>query len=258
MRAKFGVSRRAPVRWTFGLLTGALLLTMPAISAGQALGGEGESCRARADCEEGLRCIEQVCVAPESADEEVTADVESAADENADNESSPLDDGAEGDSDWADFELEGPHFFAGISIGPGVSGNWFYGGGVAVEGAMIFSIQMGVLFGRTELSIEISPMTWVQDFDADPMFSLLVSVGGLIPLGDANVYWPLRFGLGLSAVNTWNDEVFMQGRLDLIGIVYRWGHLLFEVDLPSIRFHSEFQHLGIWGWMFNLSVSYVI
>ena len=62
----------------------------------------------------------------------------------------------------------------------------------------------------------------------------------------------------VSIVNTWNDEVFMQGRLDLIGIVYRWGHLLFEVDLPSIRFHSVFQHLGIWGWMFNLSVSYVI
>jgi len=87
---------------------------------------------------------------------------------------------------------------------------------------------------------------------------LLVSIGGLVQLGDADVYWPLRFGLGLSAVNTWNDEVFMQGRLDLIGIVYKWGHLLFEIDLPSIRFHSDLRNLGIWGWMFNLSVTYVI
>lgn len=251
-------SREVSAHRTIGLLTGLLLLSLPGVARAQALGTQDESCRARADCEEGLRCIDQVCVAQESVEEPSGSAGRDRAAEDAEEVSDQEESEAEGEGGWSDFELQGPHFFAGISIGPGASGYWPYGGGVAVDAAMIFSIQLGVLFGRTELSLEISPMTWVQDFDADPIFSMLVSIGGLVQLGDADVYWPLRFGLGLSAVNTWNDEVFMQGRLDLIGIVYKWGHLLFEVDLPSIRFHSEFQHLGIWGWMFNLSVTYVI
>jgi hypothetical protein len=46
--------------------------------------------------------------------------------------------------------------------------------------------------------------------------------------------------------------------LDLIGLAYRWGHLLFEISLPSVRFQTEFERIGIWGWVFNLGVSYVI
>jgi hypothetical protein len=236
----------------------ALLLgfswSAPGIASAQALGGAGESCRARADCEPDLRCIHQVCVATE--DEAGQAVLDETAAENAVGDDGGVERVA--GRRWSDFELEGTHFFAGIVIGPGASGYWPYGGGVEVDGALLFSIVGGVLFGRTELSLEISPMTWVPDFDADPIFSLLVSVGGLVRLGSSDASWPLRFGLGLSAVNTWNDEVFMQGRLDLIGIVYRWGHLLFELDLPSIRFHSELERLGIWGWMFNIGVSYVI
>lgn len=163
-----------------------------------------------------------------------------------------------GSARWSDFELEGNHFFAGLVLGPGASGWWPYGGWAGIEGAFFFGLRAGVMFGHTELSVELAPVTWVADFDADPMLSLLVSIGGVVRLGDSDVFWPLRFGLGLTAVNTLNDEVFMQGRLDLLGLVYQWGHLLFEIDLPSIRFHSDLHSWGIWGWMFNLGVTYVI
>ena len=76
-------------------------------------------------------------------------------------------------------------------------------------------------------------------------------------IGD-QVYWPLRFGIGLSAVNTYNDQTLMQGRLDLLGVAFQYGHLLFEVSLPSVRFHSEFDQYGLWGWLFNISGAYVI
>ena len=127
-----------------------------------------------------------------------------------------------------------------------------------VEGLKVhFPIRGGLLLNRAELSVELAPVTWVQDFDLDPNLSFLVNIGGLLPLGE-NVYWPLRFGLGLAAVNMPYDEVYALGRLDLIGLCYQWGHLLFEINLPSVRFSSEFYRLGIWGWLFNLSASYVI
>jgi len=72
------------------------------------------------------------------------------------------------------------------------------------------------------------------------------------------VSWPLRFGLGLAALELPVTPVHMQGRLDLIGLVYQHGHLLFELDLPSIRFCSEFRTVGIWAWLFTISITYVV
>jgi hypothetical protein len=164
---------------------------------------------------------------------------------------------------WADFTLGGTRFFGGITLAPGMTGYWNYGGPVDVEPAFFFALRLGVLFEKTELALEIAPKTWVWDLD-DPKrksFSLNASIGGLIRVAN-HAYWPIRFGLGLTAgdLETPNVQknVYMQGRIDLIGIVYQYGHLLFEVNLPSTRFHSEFQNIGIWAWLFNLSVSYVI
>ena len=161
---------------------------------------------------------------------------------------------------WEDFELDGTHPFVGLTIGPGASGWWPYAEKrVEVKPAFFFGLRGGVTFDQAELGFELAPVTWVPFFDQSPSLSFLVTIGGYPKLGEG-VYWPLRFGLGLSALNTPDpaDKALMQGRVDLIGLAFQYGHLLFEIDLPSTRFHSEFQHYGIWGWLCNVSVSYFI
>ena len=281
------------------------LLMAPQLARAQALGEAGESCRARSDCVEGLRCIENTCQessAPGCTDDseceggEVCSDgaCVGARDEEAAGgtaatgesagEASDGDETGEGDGDeeqdesagsgrWADFRLGGTHFIGGLTFAPGLTGFWPYGGDLPVWASFFFALKAGVLFNRTELSVELAPVTWVWDFDPRNntssrvlghsyegnlnSLSFLVNIGGYIRLAD-NVYWPFRFGLGLSAHELPLENVYMQGRLDLIGIVYHYGHLMFELNLPSIRFHSEFQNIGIWGWLFTLTISYVV
>jgi hypothetical protein len=162
-----------------------------------------------------------------------------------------------------DFPLEGIHFVGGLTFAPGMSGYWLYGGGPVVEASFMFGLRVGVLFDTIELAAELAPVTWFWHLDHEPMLTFHVSVGGLIQVA-GNVYWPMRFGLGLAAVNPPSmqpypqDDVFMLGRVDLIGLAYKYGHLLFEVSLPSVRFISEFRQLGVWGWMFNITISYII
>jgi hypothetical protein len=159
---------------------------------------------------------------------------------------------------WTDFELDGTHAFVGLTLGPGMSGWWPYAEKhVSVEPAFFFGVRGGATFDHAELGFELAPMTWVRSFEVDPSVSFLVTIGGFPELGE-HVYWPLRFGLGLSALNTPDGKVLMQGRVDLIGLAFQYGHLLFEIDLPSTRFHSEFANYGIWGWLCNVSVSYFV
>ena len=89
------------------------------------------------------------------------------------------------------------------------------------------------------------------------MLTFNVSVGGLVPVA-GDVFWPMRFGLGLAAVNSPTGEVYMLGRVDLIGLAYQVGHLLFEISLPSVRYSTEFRQLALWSWLFNISISYVV
>jgi len=221
------------------------LLVAPSLAGGEvALGGPGESCRARSDCEEPLRCIEQTCVEPETTPEP-----------EADAESSEATEG--GGTRWLDFELGGIHPFFGITVAPGMTGYWQNWGNLPVESAFLFALRAGVLFDTTELSVELAPATWVWRSGEKPMLTLNVAIGGLLRL-TRNLYWPLRFGLGFAAVNTPTDEVYMQGRLELVGLAYQLGHVIIEMSLPSIRFSSEFEHIGIWAWLFNVSFSYVI
>jgi hypothetical protein len=236
---------------------------VPAPAAAQPRGDIGESCRARSDCLEGLRCVEQVCqpactrsedcgtnqVCRQGRCVEVREGLPPPSEAKA-----PAPKGG-----WADFTLGGTHLFGGITLAPGMTGYWVYGGPVEVEPAFFFALRLGLLFDRTELALEIAPKTWVWDFD-DPQrssFSLNASIGGLIKVAK-HAYWPLRFGLGFTAGDLAIKDVYMQGRVDLVGIVYQYGHLLFEVNLPSTRFHSEFRNIGIWAWLFNLSITYVI
>lgn len=238
-----------------------LLLLLPCPARAQSRGGEGESCQARKDCQEGLRCYNEVCLAPKKPGCKQDADCGAG---HACRAGSCAGTGARARTNeasaggWTDFALEGTHFFGGVTFAPGMTGYWNYGGPVVVESAFFFAMRLGVLFDRTELALEIAPRTWLWDFDPSlSSFSLNVSIGGLLKLG-RRVYWPIRFGLGFSAGDLPIKDVYMQGRLDLIGLVFQHGHLLFEINLPSTRFSSELRHVGIWSWLFNVSVSYVI
>jgi hypothetical protein len=237
-----------------------LLLLLPALpTSAQPRGGVGESCRARSDCREGLRCLENVCRTPESGTCQEDADCGAGLVCRADR-CAPLPQPApaRGGSAWSEFQLAGTHFFAGLGFAPAMTGFWNYGGPVEVEPAFHFALRFGVLFDRTELALELAPGSWIWDFGPQrSSFAMNVSLGGLLPVS-GRAYWPLRFGLGLASGDLPLEDVYMQGRLDLIGLAFHYGHLLFEVNLPSTRFSTEFKHVGIWAWLFNLSITYVI
>lgn len=196
----------------------------------------GESCTSGSDCDEDATCHEGRCTPKDDAPAPATPGAEPA---------------------WADYSIDGTHGFVGVGLGPGASGFWTYKQKVIAKPEFLFALRGGLLFDRAEIGIELAPVTWVPDFEGKPILSFLVSVGGLPALGE-HVFWPLRFGLGLAGVNTPNDAVLMQGRVDLIGLAYQYGHLLFELDLPSTRFASDLKTYGIWSWVGNLAVSYLL
>ncbi len=158
---------------------------------------------------------------------------------------------------WMDFELEGVHAFAGVAGGAGVSGHWIYDHSFDTETAGLFTIRGGVLLGDVELAAELAPKTFWSEAGQPGMLTFNLSVGGLPELADS-VHWPLRFGVGLADPGNPNGDLWLMGRVDLIGIAYRLGHVIFELNLPSIRFQSDLEHFGIWGWVVNLGVTYVI
>jgi hypothetical protein len=232
---------------TIGLL--AALLSAPGVATGQALGAAGESCRARSDCAEGLRCVDNVCTVLPAEGETATAPSTGGA---TDEPVEPT--AAEGG--WADFELGGAHGFAGLALGPALTGGWYYGGSPAWDAGLLLAVRGGVLLDRMELALELAPVTLWWNFDVSPVLSFTVTIGGLVEVAP-HLYWPLRFGLGVTGVNVPHDDTYMQGRLDLVGLVYQYGHVLFELSLFSPRFSSEFHDFGLWTVPFTLSASYV-
>ena len=239
-----------------------LLGSVPERARAQELGEAGESCTKRNDCLSGLRCIEQRCVTAPACTSHSDCGVDSSCTDGVCTTTPSADPGSDEKApqsdEWDEFVLTGAHPFLGLAVGPAVGGWWlFRQEQLDINPAFFFGFRGGAYFGRAELAFELAPVTWLPDFDGDPNLSFLVSIGGLPKLGD-NVYWPLRFGLGLSALNLPDDQVFMQARLDLLGVAFQYGHLLFEVSLPSTRFHTDFDVHGVWGWVCAVSVSYVL
>lgn len=163
---------------------------------------------------------------------------------------------AETEPGWMDFELEGVHGFAGVALGPALMGDWYYGSSPTWHPGFLLALRGGVLFDHVELAAELAPVSMWWSFDAPSIFSFNLTIGGQLELAP-HVFWPLRFGLGATAVNLPHDEAAMQGRLDLIGLIYQAGHVEIELDLLSARFSSEFQHFGLWSAPFALAGSYV-
>jgi hypothetical protein len=241
------------------------------------LGGAGESCRARADCKSGLKCVEAAC-----QDELEGTTCQSSAEcgalrcianvctsglvptgggNSAQNANGP--DGP-GGSGWLDFEFgEGTHGFAGISMqgGPaeivGFGGN---SGSIGIEPSWAFDFYGGVLFGRFELAAHFSPVAYkAYDLVPDTQMALRVTAGGYIEMSDM-LSWVMRGGVGFAAVNTNlpNDDILPMVQADLIGLAIHVGHLNIEFSAPSFRlFVATDAEVMVMNWHFGPKLAYV-
>lgn len=214
------------------------------------LGGPGESCRARADCKRDLKCVAGVCTHEGEGqacgatkdcggglrciDRVCTSGVSPSTGKKADTEG--------GGADAGDF-LEGTHGYVGTSVGAG-GGVAFNSAGAEGGGAFHFNLRAGVLLGRLQLEIELSPVTQVF-FGATtlPVFQGNLAVGYLIPLSKT-VSWPLRVGVGggfYLASGATRGAFAVRG--DLIGVEVRLHdlpNLAIEATLPSFRYYTDF------------------
>jgi hypothetical protein len=147
-------------------------------------------------------------------------------------------------SEWIarDDELEeglsGVHFFLGLSAGAGLSIVSVNPDPAGVDGDFLAEIILGVTAGRFEWRLEVAPVSFVPAFSRAGGYSVMTTFGGLVHLGGP-VFWPLRAGAGI-----WGpidrDDVYLQAQLDLLGVAFRIGDWMVEVNLPSYRFLGEF------------------
>lgn len=227
------------------------------------LGGNGESCRSRADCKSNLKCIRKTCVdenAPPPAQDDGLKPVDS------DSNSKP--------NEWLGFQLEGVHPFVGIELSGGPAWALVGIGGRTlndrnVQGAVVFALRGGVFVGKSELALELSPFTYLPyatSFGAirGAAFQVMGTYRYFIPIRESDtvsVYWPLGAGIGMFAGgdNTVSLAYF-QARADLVGVALRIGHLMIDFNLPSFRYGVSDSRGGtphIVAWLIGGNVSYV-
>ena len=212
---------------------------------------EGTSCGATSDCGGQLRCIAGICRSgipsngvPVRAQPQVST---FSAPPVASNEPSP----------WLTFRPEGVHGFLGFTLRGGPAREWVVlqpssgsshdAWDPSFRSALLFGIRGGVWIDQHELALEISPMTF--DYYKAPgtslqapgsTFQMTASYAYFATLHESStfaIYWPLRIGAGFFTGNTY-DQVYAQFRADLIGVAFRFGHLIAELHLPSVRYAS--------------------
>lgn len=272
-----------------GVLFGALVaLAASAARADEAQpaqaggGGAGESCRARADCRAGLKCVAQVCTDEHEGQScGATSDcggelkcIRNKCTSGAAHARGGDDGGHGGGSsaaaqEWLAFKLEGVHPFAGLGWSGGfdtvgATGN-VSGGFNSFDGAFLFALHGGLFIDQSQLTFEISPFTYVYDGRArGPAFQMNGSYAYFIPMYESEavqVYWPLRLGVGMVAGgdNT-GDLAFFQIRGDVVGAAIKVGHVMLDLHMPSFRYAIT-DRFGVQGhlldWLFGLSASYV-
>lgn len=196
-------------------------------------GGAGESCRARSDCAEGLKCVGQVCRDPSDPGG-------GSGDDGGDGSASGG--GSGGGGDLLDGELEGMRAHMGIIFGGGPT--HLDDPADIVRGSLLFSLKGGILLDRVELGLEFAPATYVINFDPDLPSVHLIGYGGYhIPVFKS-ISWPLRLGIGLTQPTfrgeTRGLDALLALRADLIGIsVLLADQFLIDAHLPSWRINVD-------------------
>jgi len=273
----------------------ALALTLFVASRASAadqtlLGGPGETCRARSDCRAGLKCVQSTCVDEnEGASCRATSDcggelacvahVCTVRHQVSSVEWPRVSRVAEEDhptEERSGFELKGVHPVFGLTwaAGPtslGVANDQRFALDGTVQGSALFALRAGVMFGRNELSAEVSPGTYAYYSNTGGgAFQFNVSYAHYLPLHEGrsvSVYWPVRLGAGAFTGNT-DGMAFFQGRADLFGVALRFGHLMVDMHVPSFRygvsntayanrFQSGTASVHLFSWEVGTSVSYL-
>jgi hypothetical protein len=257
----------------------------PTAGGGDAnLGGPGESCRARADCKSGLKCMNKVCTDEHEGEScGATSDcggrlkcIDNKCTSAVGGHPGGGGGGGEGGGmgDWMKFRIDdgAAHPFAGITLAGGfgtggLTGNGVFGGGFdTFDGAFLFALHAGVFLGNNQLSFEVAPVTFFYDMKGiGPVFEMAANYAYFVPLtdsGDIHVYWPLRFGAGMMAGPDLNafGLAFFQARADLIGAAIQVGHVLIDLSLPSFRYmitDKNGTQAHFLDWLFGTNLSYV-
>ena len=219
-----------------GILVALLAASQPARA--QTTGGIGDTCDARADCNEGLRCFKNRCVDREA--------FRSAS------------------RDPYSRDVTRP--YVGMSFGAMVPVIWNNVG----EGAS-FAVSVGALIaGHVQLQLEASPSTTVLTNltqQALPLVDVVGTAGYLVPISDM-VSWIIRGGVGGGIVYSTQGGVvagLVEFRLDTLGVAIRTSrHLVVEFNASSLRlmfvpssgFSNIFSNVMV-TWVTTLAFNYL-
>ncbi len=208
----------ANVRFATIFCFSALALASSGVASAQEGHAQPQRCRARVDCAEGFRCLENVCV------------------DHATYESSRPHDTVDADSAF--------RFYVGAVIGPSIPTTWGNWG----EGVQL-AVHVGALYERVQFQLEVSPgSTLITNVSSSPlgMFEVAGTIGYLIRISDM-VSWLVRIGGGGGAVfgnsfpgccgnNPGGTAAFAAFRADVFGVAIRPStHILMELNVPSFR-----------------------
>lgn len=250
------------------LLATLMLLALegPALADETSLGGAGESCRARLDCENGLRCVNRVCVeAPNATGQPQPCQSTANCGELRCVEGRCVNPfrmarNAAATSNWRWFV--GLVLLGGPAFGGVISG--FSRWDRAAQPSLVGAIRVGAIIDeRHELAIELSPFSYAyyQPMPG-PTFQVNATYGYRIPLvtsPSVTVDWPFRFGAGFFTGNTGGD-VYAQLRADLLGVSIRRGDFMIDLYAPSFRYAITSvggETANVLSWESGVGVSYL-
>jgi hypothetical protein len=199
----------------------------------EALGGPGESCTRRADCQDGLACFQQMCVAmPAIALSSAPTAAHGAG--VLDGRSLALDRPA---------DLGGTRFAASLVGGPGfLLGDGFEDLAFAARAGG----RLSLLFGNADLGVE--PGAILGD---GAVFSLGVSGGYSIPLG-GSFSLPLRAGYAMAVGGR-----MLPGASAEVGLAFKTRGFKLEVTLPTAWYFTPGDNDHVMVSNLNLSFAYV-
>ncbi len=234
---------------------------------GSTVGGPGESCRARSDCAEGLRCVDQVChddmegatcaTKPDCGGRLACVDQICVIPGQSPRKSQPeTKDQPEPSSPPKELEGVRPHIGLMLGGGPSHTDNT----DAAVVGSLLFAIKGGVFFDRVELGLEFAPASFVvqfNDFQDLTTVELNAYAGYHIPVAGP-VSWPLRFGVGFThfaPAGGASDDIFLEGRADLIGISVLIDPVLLDFYVPSFRVNSDLDRNHFFTYVFGVGAA---
>jgi MYXO-CTERM domain-containing protein len=234
---------------------------------GSTVGGPGESCRARSDCAEGLRCVDQVChddmegatcaTRPDCGGRLVCVDQICVIPGQSPKKTQPPT-VEQPEPSSPPKELEGIRPHIGLMLGGGPSHTDDLDG--PVVGSLLFAIKGGVFFDRVELGLEFAPATFVVEFDDFQNLTtveLNAYVGYHIPVAGP-VSWPLRFGVGFThfaPAGGASDDIFLEGRADLVGLSVLLDPVLLDFYVPSFRVNSDLDRSHFFTYVFGVGAA---